>query len=139
MDGLTRPLWAGAEARIMLIAAITVVGCSKSPTGPRALGDAGGIHLVVYASDRNQAAGQFDLYLYDLDEGGFRLLSGINSPTTPDLNPTISSDGRFIAFESNRGGLGGTDILMYDRLRAGFVDLSAVNSPARAGEPAFTG
>ena len=69
MDGLTRPFWARAGAQVMLIAALTVVGCSKSPTGPRALGDAGGTHLVVYASDRNQAAGQFDLYLYDLDEG----------------------------------------------------------------------
>jgi Tol biopolymer transport system component len=66
-------------------------------------------------------------------------LSGINSPTAPDLNPTISSDGRFIAFESNRGGAGGTDILMYDRLRAEFVQLGDANSPGREGEPAFTG
>ncbi len=122
-------------AALLLVAA---GGCSNATrvTGPP--GDSGGIHLVVYASDRNQGAGQYDLYLYDLDAGGFRAISGANSATVPDLEPTISRDGRWIAFRSNRGAAG-DDILLYDRLFAVLVPIPNLNTAAGESEPAFTG
>ena len=111
-------------------------GCGKKNTV--AVGDAGGAHLVVYASDRSQAPGNFDLYLYDLDASGFRLMVGINS-STPELHPTISSDGRFVAFQSDRGAGARSNIYLYDRIAQGFVTPSSVNTPADETEPAFTG
>jgi Tol biopolymer transport system component len=102
-------------------------------------GDTGGTHLVVYASDRNQPAGQFDLYLYDLDAGGFRLIRNISSATAPDLNPCLTSDGLLIAFQSNRGGPTNSDILLYSRFSQQLIDLPGVNTNFDEIEPAFTG
>jgi Tol biopolymer transport system component len=125
----------------LFLAAFALSGCS--PAGnPVTIGggDTGGTHLVVYASDRNQAAGEFDLYLYDLDAVGFRQIAHASNATAADLHPTISSDGLVIAFESNRaGGAGGSDILLYSRYDQHLVPLAGVNTAADETEPTFTG
>jgi Tol biopolymer transport system component len=110
-------------------------GCGGTTTGPT--GDSTGEHLIAFASDRNQAAGQYDIYLYDLDQLGFRVLTGLNS-STPDLQPALSPDGRFIAFQSARGATG-SDILLYDRSVGALIGLPGVNTNADETEPAFTG
>jgi len=123
-----------------LAVALLLAGCSKDSTrivNPG--GDTGGTHLVVFSSDRGQSVGQYDLYLYDLDAGGFRLIQGINSASFPDRYPAISSDGRFIAFESNRGGSTGSDILLYDRAVPGLISLPGVNTGLNETEPCFSG
>jgi Tol biopolymer transport system component len=113
--------------------------CGKTPAPTQPAGDTGGTHLIVFASDRNQAAGQFDLYLYDLDAGGYRLIQHISSTSAADTHPTISQDGLLIAFQSNRGGGTGSDILLYSRYDQALVTLKGVNTALDETEPAFTG
>ncbi len=114
-------------------------GCGKESTFAPTPGDTGGAHLVVFASDRAGPPGQFDLYLYDLDQLGFRSIPGISSLAAADIHPTISSDGLVIAFQSNRGGAGNSDILLYGRLQQQLIALPGVNTTADETEPAFTG
>jgi Tol biopolymer transport system component len=129
-----------ARFLIPLLAPIALSGCGDSAkTVSPGGGDTGGTHLVVYASDRGTTAGQFDIYLYDLDALGFRLIRNISDPAVADVNPTISSDGLVIAFESNRGGTGATDILLYSRYQQQLISLPGVNTSADELEPAFTG
>src|SRR5689334_9484813 len=128
-----------AGAAALLAALALAAGCSNTNKITGATGNTNGTHLVVFSSDRGGAVGQYDLYLYDLDAGGFRAINGINSATFPDRHPTISSDARFIAFQSNRGGTSGSDILLYDRAVPAMVALNGANSNADETEPAFTG
>jgi Tol biopolymer transport system component len=120
--------------------AALLAGCSKDSTriiNPP--GDTAGNHLVVFSSDRGQSVGQYDLFLYDLDAGGFRLIQGINSASFPDRYPSLSSDGRFIAFQSNRGGSSGSDILLFDRAVPGLISLPGVNTSLNETQPTFSG
>jgi TolB protein len=122
----------------LLALAFLLPGCSKESTGPGGCGDTGGTHLVAFASDRNNTAGQLDIYLYDLDFSGFRLLAGINT-TFPERHPALSPDGQFVAFDSDRGAPGGSDIHLYSRCEQKLVDLPAANSDSAETDPAFTG
>jgi Tol biopolymer transport system component len=128
-----------AGAAALLAAAALMAGCSNTNKITGATGNTNGTHLVVFSSDRAGPVGQYDLYLYDLDAGGFRAITGINSASFPDRHPTISSDARFIAFQSNRGGSSGSDILLYDRAVPAMVALNGANTNADETEPAFTG
>jgi len=129
-----------ARFLLPLLASLALSGCGDAgkPVSGGCAGDTGGQHLVVFSSDRGATAGQFDIYLYDLDALGFSLIKNINS-SVADLNPTISSDGLVIAFESNRGGSGGSDILLYSRCQQELISLPGVNTSADEIEPAFTG
>ncbi|HYM81081.1 MAG TPA: hypothetical protein VEY91_06685 [Candidatus Limnocylindria bacterium] len=119
-----------------LLAGVALSSCEPDPT--TAPGDAGGSRLLLLVSDRNQSAGQFDIYLYDLDNLGFRQISGINAVNAADLNPTLSPEGRFIAFQSTRvGGVGGSDIYLYDRAIFNYTPLPGINTTADETEPFF--
>lgn len=127
-------------ARAMVVLAIGVLvatGCETNSTGIG--GDSGGNQLLIYASDRNATAGQFDVYIYDMDNIGFRVLAGMNSVTAADLNPAITPEGGVVVFQANRpGGLGGLDLYAFEREGQGFVGLPNVNSGADESDPAFS-
>ena len=132
------PIRAGAAA--LLLAAAVAGGCGNSTNSTQpGSGDTGGSHLMVFASDRAGVAGQFDLYLYDLDSQGFRLIRGISNATASDLEPCISLDGQVIAFQSDRGLGTGSDILLYSRALQSLIALPGVNTTDDETEPAFTG
>src|SRR5205085_11299748 len=102
--------------------------------------DTTGTHLVALASDRNQTAGQLDIYLYDLDQRGFHLLRNLNVAGSSDGSPALAGDGQALAFVSHRaGGAGGTDIMIYDRGSCDFVSKPALNSAGDESEPTFSG
>ena len=117
----------------LTLAALT--GCGQGT--PTRGGESQGNRLAVYASDRNRPAGQFDLYLYDLDAQAFRVLVNVNS-TSPELNPTLTSDGEFVAFQSDRGGPGGSDLYLYNRAAAVLVEVPGANTAADETDPSFT-
>jgi hypothetical protein len=98
--------------------------------------DCGGRFLVVYS--RQPAADQGDLYLFDYDGLGFHLLPGINATGQAELNPTLSRNVRFIAFERV---LTPTDhdILVYDRCQAASVSPPGLNNTGIDRDPAFSG
>jgi len=113
-----------------------VCSCGKEspiPTPP----DCGGMRLLLYASDRTQATGQYDIFIYDLEAQGFRLLPGLNSATLPDLNPTLTSDARVVAYERTAGGAG-SDILLYNRCTGTMVPQPELNTVGNETDPAFS-
>ena len=121
-------------AAIVLLA---VTGCSSKTTSPTGTGDISGLRLGAFASDRGNTSGQYDIYLWDYDASALKPIDAIRS-TSAETHPTITSDGRFIAFEVNRGS-SGFDIEMFDRKGPGFIDLSGLNTASNESEPAFSG
>lgn len=97
--------------------------------------DAEGTHLIAFAS--NRATNQFDIFLYDVDGGAYRLLQNLNSATAADSSPALSSDRSTIAFVSDRGS--GADILLYDRASCTLGSIPAINSSFPESQPAFSG
>lgn len=70
--------------------------------------------MIVFASNRPQGYGRFDLYISYKNDGHWSIPvnmgDGVNTPYW-ESQPTISSDGKTIYFVSDRkGGLGGSDI-----------------------------
>ena len=116
----------GYSAGLILLALASGCGKTTAPTQPA--GDTGGVHLLVFSSDRNQTAGQFDIYLFDLDAGGYRLIQNISSPTVPDLHPSISPDGLFIAYQTDRGTGSGSDIYLYSRSAQDTITARGLNT-----------
>lgn len=125
----------GATVAAILSLAALAAGCGKASqsTGPIG-GDAGGVNLLVYRSDRSGPAGQFDIWLYDVDEAGFRGLANLNS-AADESEPTLSNDGALVAFASNRAG--GSDLYVYDRASAALVATPNLNTPDNESWPRF--
>jgi Tol biopolymer transport system component len=118
---------------------VALAGCSTRTTAPTGTGDISGFRLVAFASDRGNPGGQTSIYLWDVDANAFKEVPLLNSSIAPRHHPSLSSDGRFIAFQISSGGGSGDDIQLYDRKGPGFFDLSGLNTAANEGEPAFTG
>jgi TolB protein len=131
-----------ARIRACTIAALlflfAVPGCSKNQTSPAALCDNEGSNLIVFSSDRGHA-GQYDLYLFDADLTGFRLLKNLNSASASDSSPALSRDGQLIAFVSDRTGAGNTDLHIYERISCSLIATTGLDTPGDETEPAFTG
>jgi Tol biopolymer transport system component len=122
---------------ILLLAPFTT-GCSKATnsTGP-VEGDATGVNLLVYRTDRSGTAGQFDIAIYDLDEGSYHSVANLNS-TSDESEPCLSNDGALVTFSSDRpGGSGGSDIFVYDRGLAQIAAAPGLNSAANETCPRF--
>ena len=128
-----RRLAAGA-----LLLAIGAAGCSTSQTSPSSLCDNEGDFLIAFASDR-ATVGQYDVYLFDCESAGFRLLKDLNSESAADSSPALSRDGQLIAFVRNPGTVGGTDIYVYERLTCAIVATPGLSSAGNETEPVFTG
>ncbi len=114
--------------------------------------------FLVYATDDAQVPtdtnGTNDVYLYDFQTGtNFLVSRSCNSPSAangPSDSPTISSDGRFVAYRSFAGDLvpGDTnslpDVFLYDRV-TGATTLVSVNASGtssgnnRSLAPVFSG
>jgi Tol biopolymer transport system component len=117
---------------------MAAAGCSTQETSPSSLCDNEGNYLIAFASDR-ATPGQFDVYLYDVESTGFRLLKDLNSPTAADSSPALSRDGQLIAFVRNPGTTGGTDIYIYERVSCSYVSLPDLNSAGNETDPFFSG
>ncbi len=143
----SRPIGARARSARWAIAsglvAIVLASCGEGVAPPTEPGPTTfpvtGTRLVAFASDRGGSVGAFDVYLYDLDNRGLLPLDGLNSATGVDAGPTLSPDGRWIAFHTLRGGASGFDVALYDRSIRALVPLAAVNTTALELHPAFSG
>ena len=58
---------------------------------------------MAFSSDRPGGAGGRDIYLYDRVDRKFLPLPGLNS-IAPEQSPSLSADGRYLAFVSERLG-----------------------------------
>ena len=123
-------------APLLLLAALCAAGCGKQsqPTAPS--GDTDGIDLLVYRSDRT-TAGNYDVWMYDVNEVGFRALPNLNS-ASDESEPCLSNDGALVAFASDRaGGVGGYDVYVYDRGGEAPVATPGLNTGANETWPRF--
>lgn len=109
-------------------------GCSKEFSASPC--DTDGIRLIAFSS--NRGTGQFDVFLYDVDGSGFRLLKDLNSSTAADSSPALTSDGRTLAFVTQRGATG-SDILLYDRASCTVGTVPAMSSTFNERQPTFSG
>lgn len=72
---------------------------------------------VAFASNRAGGAGDFDLFLFDLNTSLLVTLPGNANSSLADRDPTISNDGGIIVFVSNRpNGAGGMDLWNLNRI-----------------------
>jgi Tol biopolymer transport system component len=56
-----------------------------------------------------------------------------------DTQPSLSGDGRLLAFTSDRpGGAGGRDVYLYDRTAGKFLPLPGLNTPDHEQSPALS-
>jgi Tol biopolymer transport system component len=128
----------GRNAPILLLAALglgaALGGCGGKSAPQVPLPDCDGVHLLVFATGRNLAAGQTNIAIYDLDQGGFRALLDFGG-NGQDTHPAITSDGKAIAVQ--RPGQG-QDIAIYDRCAGAFLSRPELVTAADETEPAFS-
>ena len=87
-------------------------GCSKKPTAPTIPGPT---RFVVFSSDRGRTAGSYRDWIATLDGGGasqFNLGSGV---AIVDRHPSITQDGRTLAYQSAPGRGGSQDVFLLNR------------------------
>lgn len=83
-------------------------------------------------------AGLTDIGLYDRQTTALVRLDELNTPQR-EINPSLSADGRFLAFVSDRpGGAGGKDVYLFDCVARRLVDLPGLNSVAHEQTPALS-
>jgi Tol biopolymer transport system component len=120
----------------MLGLAVLLPACAKHNSPGNTPCDTEGVNMVAFASNRTTS--QYDIYLYDYDQVGFRLLKGLNSVVDADSSPALTSDGQTIAFVTQRSTTS-TDILIYDRGSCSTGAIAAVNSAGDESQPNFSG
>ena len=132
-----RPTLRTPLAALPLLMTLALSGCSSDgqPVAPGP--DCEGFNLVSFASDRDHAAGETDIYLYDLDLSALRALPGLNT-TAPEHHPSLAYDRRTLAFVGS-GGAGNDDILLYNRCTAIRLTLPEIASASSEADPAFSG
>ena len=116
---------------------LAVAGCSSKTSAPVTC-DNSGLRLLAFASDRRQAAGHTQIWLYDLDAQGYHLLRNLASPSAIDSTPSISSDGQLIAFTRSDTTGSTPHILIYERASCGFVPQDGLVA-GHDRDPAFSG
>lgn len=99
---------------------------------PALSGDGG---LIAFTSNRT---GSFDVLLYSVPGDSLVPLPGLNTPSS-ETGASISADGRYIAFHSNRpGGNGLFDVYVYDRSTAALLAMPGANTPLSELNPALS-
>jgi Tol biopolymer transport system component len=128
--------WDMNEKKLIELPAINT--SPNAQMSPSISGD--GKFLAFAAWNRPGAVGQgWNLFLYDLTAKKLVDLPSLNSQTADDRMPSVTGDGRFLAFTSNRrGGAGLTDIYLYDRQESKVVPLPELNSKQMDIQPSVS-
>jgi Tol biopolymer transport system component len=95
--------------------------------------------LTFCAWNRPGAGSRWSVLLYDVSAKKLADLPGLNRPGVDNRMPTISGDGRWLAFASNaKGGRGRTDVYLYDRKARKVVKVPGLNSAHMDVEPSLS-
>jgi Tol biopolymer transport system component len=105
-------------------------------TEPSLSGDG---RFIAFVSDRPRAgtttAGTRDIYLYDRVDERLLPLPGLNSPAQ-EQSPSLTADGRYVAFVSERlNSVGERDIFVYDRRSGTLLPTPNLNSAMDEYDP----
>ena len=113
---------------------------NTSPNALMAPAFAAGKKLLAFeAWNRPGGSGRWDVVLYDMTRGEFVELPLLNTAMHDERKPSISTDGRWIAFTTNRASRESlTDVALYDRSVSERFLPTGLNSPAMDTEPALS-
>jgi len=128
--------WDLKEQKLDVLAAVNT--SPNAQMSPSLTGDG---KLVAFAAwNRAGAVGQgWHVYLYDLAGKKFVDLPDLNHSLADDRMPSLSGDGRFLAFASNRkDGAGLTDLYLYDRQAGKLVAVPELNSKHMDAQPSLS-
>jgi Tol biopolymer transport system component len=127
--GRTRAIRARARGTAAWAAALAVLaGCggdSSSPTQPDYFTPT---RFTVFTSDRGRAAGSYRNYITGLDDPGTYAFTFGTGTTIVDRSPSISEDGRTLAYQSKPGNGGSEDIFLFDRISNVLTDDPNLNT-----------
>ncbi|HEV2104115.1 MAG TPA: hypothetical protein VGU27_00190 [Candidatus Eisenbacteria bacterium] len=92
---------------------------------------------IAFQSDRS-GDGHWHVYVWDRGAGGLLATPGLVSDSN-EVEPSLTPDGRWLAFASNRaGGAGGFDVYLYDLQADTLVALPTLNTAADERHPALS-
>jgi len=98
---------------------------------------ADGAFVAFTAWQRPNSPGGWNVFLYSLRER--KLVETPVSRDDDELSPSLSGDGRLLAYVTNaRDGAGLSDIRVYDRGAGRHLDLPGLNTPRREVDPALS-
>lgn len=114
---------------------------NNSPNAQMAPSLSGAGKLLAFAAWNRSGAGQgWHVFLCDIPGQKLLDLPGVNGPTSDERMPTLSGDGRFLAYTSNaRSGVGLTDVCVFDREQNKVLPLPGMNSKNMDMEPSLSG
>ena len=119
-----------------------VSGAANGASAFPALDDSG--RFVAFESDATNLAGggvSTDIFVRDMETGAFELASrtGATPGNAASVDPAISADGRFVAFESAATNLGGPagSVYRFDRDTGALTWVGAGQNPSISGDGRF--
>jgi Tol biopolymer transport system component len=132
---MTFPAHRPATRQVFAIAALLALiapGCSKKPTAPTIPGPT---RFVVFSSDRGRTAGSYRNYFATPDGAGATQIAPRNVAGLVDRHPSITQDGRLVAYQSSPGRAGSQDVLIFNRSGGGVTDNPNINTDFDEIEP----
>jgi Tol biopolymer transport system component len=128
-------------SRLARVAAATVLalallaGCGGDDSAPTQPDTFTPTKFTVFTSDRGRAAGSYRNYISGLDDPGtFAFTLGTGSALV-DRSPSISEDGRTLAYQSSPGTGGSQDVFLFDRITGILTDDPNLNTAANETDP----
>ena len=126
----TRAVTAALGAALALSAGCG--GDSSSPTQPDTFSPT---KFTVFTSDRGRAAGSYRNYITGLDDAGTFAFTFGTGTAIVDRSPSISEDGRTLAYQSSPGNGGSDDVFLFDRVSGLHTDDPNLNTTANETSP----
>jgi len=91
--------------------------------------------FIAFVSNRN---GNPDVFVYDAGGDSVLALPTLASAAI-ELDPSLTPDGRYLAFASDRGtGQGGLDLFVYDLTLRTYLILTGLNGPGNEQKPSLS-
>jgi hypothetical protein len=136
-DGGRIEVWDRKEKKLLPHAKINDFPSSHQMT-PSVSADGKLVAFSAWA--RPGSSPRWDLFLFDLVADQFVELPALNAQSFDERMPSLSADGRWLAYVSNaRGGVGLTDIYIYDLREKKVVTLPEMNSKCADIQPSLSG
>ena len=136
-DGGRIEIWDRNEKKLLPFPAINDFPNVHQMT-PSLSGDGSLVTFSAYS--RPNGSPRWGLFLYDLTGKKFLDVPKPVNATVDERLPTLSGDGRFLAFSSNaRGGVGLTDIYLFDLKEQTLDPLPEMNSKHMELQPSLSG
>jgi Tol biopolymer transport system component len=137
LDGGRIALWDRKEKKFIPLTAVAEAP-EAHRVSPSFTGD--GRRIAFSAWAQPGGGPRWGVYLYDVAGAKLLELPGLNHATSDQRMPTLSADGRFLAYVSNaKGGVGLTDVYLYDLNDKRVLALPEMNSPATDMQPWLSG